>query len=305
MAPATKQKHKVVKKETLTGIAKKYGHKDWKKIWEAPDNKALAKKRKAPEKIEPGDILIIPLSAKQQQENDKEFLALNEARNAELALCDAMAGEIARLEKRIKVLDELIKGQVEWTKGIVADLNKNLAGMKKWGSGVDAVAMLTQMGVSLGKLASTGAAASKASGEALKKLNDEALKQATGIATGPLKGEAMKAAGKLKKQDSTALAVVGILADSWNKMTSPSFWANTYVEMTENGKSWSDAVTSDIGSSIKERIKSVVANSAAQIKKLQAAQKAATAELAEIKGEIKGCEARIKSNEKAAENFPK
>lgn len=303
-AVATKQTHKVKKGETLIGIAKKYGHKDWKAIWKAPENKSIASKRKDPEKIEPGDALVIPLNAKQRKENDAKLLALNEARNAELQLCTGLTNQVQRLQRSIKLYDELIQSNVQSTKRIVDDLKKNLAGMKKWGDGVDAVAMLTQMGVSLGKIAKTGQAATKASGAALKKLNDEAAKEAVGIATGPLKGEALKAAGKLKKQDSTAVAIIGILADSWNKMTSPSFWAHTYVQMTENGKSWSDAVTMEIGDDIKQRIQQVVANSAKHIKKLQAKQQALKAELAAIGGLAKGCRARIQAYEKAAAAFP-
>ena len=54
------KKHKVKSGETLSVIAKKYKIKDWKTIWEAPENKDLAKKRKKPESIQAGDTVMIP-----------------------------------------------------------------------------------------------------------------------------------------------------------------------------------------------------------------------------------------------------
>lgn len=64
MAPVTggnaMSEHKVKKGETLSEIAKKHKIKDWKKLWEAKENKALVKKRKEPQLIQPGDVVIIP-----------------------------------------------------------------------------------------------------------------------------------------------------------------------------------------------------------------------------------------------------
>lgn len=295
--------HKVKKGDTLIGIAKKYGHRDWKAIWDAPENKAVVKKRKDPKKIDTGDVLHIPLNAKQQKENDAELLKLNDARNAEAQALKVLDNEVTRLEARVKLYDSLIKGEVEFTKSLVAQLKANLAGMKKWADGVDAVAMLTQMGVNLGSVAKSGAAATKASGEALTKLNQKALKDASGVVTGPIAPLLAKATQQWKTDDNAALATIGILLDSWNKMTSPSFWAHTYVQMTENGKSWSEAVTMDIGDDIKQRIKEVVARSADNIKKFQAHKKAAEASLTVTQGMIKGSSARIKAYEKSAAAF--
>jgi len=47
--------------ETLSGLANAYGHTDWKKIWDDPRNAALKAKRGVPNKIQPGDILMVPI----------------------------------------------------------------------------------------------------------------------------------------------------------------------------------------------------------------------------------------------------
>jgi hypothetical protein len=59
MAMAEKE-HKVKKGETVKDIAKKYGIKDWKKeLWERQSKKFL-KDHPDPDKIEVGDVLVIP-----------------------------------------------------------------------------------------------------------------------------------------------------------------------------------------------------------------------------------------------------
>jgi N-acetylmuramoyl-L-alanine amidase len=46
--------------ECLSRIAHRYGIKDWKKGWNAPENEALRKKRKNPNVLLPGDEITVP-----------------------------------------------------------------------------------------------------------------------------------------------------------------------------------------------------------------------------------------------------
>jgi len=54
-------KHKVKKGEDLSKIAVFHGLKNWRALYDAPENKELRKKRTDPNKIMPGDIVNIPL----------------------------------------------------------------------------------------------------------------------------------------------------------------------------------------------------------------------------------------------------
>ncbi|MEN1678586.1 MAG: LysM domain-containing protein [Planctomycetota bacterium] len=265
----TKQRHTVKKGDTLESIAKKYGHKQWKAIWNDPENKKVVRKRGEPQKIEPGDVLVIPLTDKQKKEVQKKLDALHEDRDTQIKLLEVIDGEGARIDAKIKRYDQLIKSHQDATGKIVAQLNGDLKGMKKWGSGVDVAANLINLGRGLAKLGKTAYDASKASGEALKKINEEGLKQVIDMKKGQAKDLGVMAAKSMKDNESQTAAAIGILADSYSKMTSPSFWANTWVQMTQNGKSWSEAVTMEVGDDIKQRIAEVKAQSNKLLKTLQ------------------------------------
>lgn len=49
--------------DTISGIGAAYGHKasDWRTVWEDRRNEELVKKRGVPEKIEPGDVVQVPI----------------------------------------------------------------------------------------------------------------------------------------------------------------------------------------------------------------------------------------------------
>lgn len=176
--------------------------------------------------------------------------------------------------------------------------------MKGWASGVDAAATLAQMGVTLGKIGGLARQSTKLGGEALKMVNEKAIEEVTALATDPLKDASIKAVATLKSRTGSALGYVGIVAESWDKMTSPSFWANAYVQKFKEGKTFSQAMTSEVGEDIEERIKWVIAEGARQIKRLQDQQNAIKAQLAETRSLMRECDARIKWNEQEAAKLP-
>jgi hypothetical protein len=55
--------YEVKRGDTLWDLSAAYGYKgqDWKKVWNDPSNAALAGRRGAPERIQPGDKLSIPI----------------------------------------------------------------------------------------------------------------------------------------------------------------------------------------------------------------------------------------------------
>jgi len=60
--------YNIKKGDTLGSIAKQFQHRKWETIWNAPENKSLASKRKKPELIQSGDQLTIPANEQQQKE---------------------------------------------------------------------------------------------------------------------------------------------------------------------------------------------------------------------------------------------
>ena len=233
--------HKVSKGEALESIARKYGHRDWKMLWNAPQNKALVFKRVKPEGIQPGDQLTIPPNETQVKEQAAKLAGLQLARKVNMKLRDSLENESVRIQRKVKVFDELIQDTRRSTEEIVRELEKNLIGMKSLATSVDAAATLAQMGVTLGKIGSLAQKSTKLSGEALKKVNEEAIKEAASLATDPIKDASIKAVSTLKDRAVATLAYAGMVAAAWDKMTSPSFWANAYVQIQR----WQDVFAGD------------------------------------------------------------
>ena len=296
--------HKVNKDEKLEDIAKKYGHRDWRTIWKAPENKAVVSKRAKPEGIQPGDLFVIPPNEKQAKELALKLAGLNQTRNANMKLRQTLDNEVGRIQRKVKVFDDLIEGSRDSTEKIVHELERNLRGTKAWASGVDAAKILVEMNVSLVKLAGLGWQSTKLGGEALKKVNEEAIKEAAELVKNPLKDASIKAVATLKSRTGSVLGYVGIVAESWDKMTSPSFWANAYVQKFKEDKTWSQAMASEVGEDIEDRIKWVRAEGAKLIKRLQDQQNAIRAQLAETQSLTRECDVRIKWNEQEAAKLP-
>lgn len=53
-------KHQVSAGEHMTGIAEQYGFKDFRTIWDHPDNEKLKEQRVDPHVLHPGDTVVIP-----------------------------------------------------------------------------------------------------------------------------------------------------------------------------------------------------------------------------------------------------
>ena len=117
--------------------------------------------------------------------------------------------------------------------------------MKRMSDGVDVAATVLTMAVSLTKLGAKGAKVAKATADEAAKISKQLAKD---TAKDIAKKNAQAAAYIVKDApsgDSSAWLFTKAVADSWFKLTAPSFWAHTYVQIAKDGKSWSDAVTYD------------------------------------------------------------
>jgi hypothetical protein len=48
--------------ETISGLALAYGQADWRRLWNDPSNLGLRTRRGVPERVQPGDVLNVPIS---------------------------------------------------------------------------------------------------------------------------------------------------------------------------------------------------------------------------------------------------
>ena len=295
---ASSQTHKVAKGDTLDAIAKKY-KSDAKAIWNFADNKAVVSKRGKPESIQPGDLIVVPPSDKNLKERAKKLEEMRLAREFNAGLRRVIEGESKRNQRRLAIYNELIASNRSGTAEIVKELEGNLRDMKGWADGVDAAAIIATIAVSITKIASLGAKSIEATGTALEAINKEAQKELVGMAKAPFEDAGVKAASRLKDNAASPVGYVGVLADSWSRMTSPSFWAYAAVKKIE-GKSWSEAASADIGDEIEARIREVQAQGREQEAKLRENIKRVMEADKETQGSLRECDMRIGFYEKEA-----
>jgi hypothetical protein len=304
---ADDRSHKVKKGETLAGIARKWKHKKWQVVWDDPKNAAIKKKRKEPDKIEPGDMLHIPWM-------DAEKLGIIKAKLLLLSLMDVEKTLASNLIKRAGSTSQAATMAMSRHKqvtrdydAIIAMIKQTVKDTKSMKTGVDVAWAVANLGRGLGKLATQAHKASKASGDALKAINKEAQGQAVGMMTGPVEGQAKKAGAKYllneKNEISRIGMVVGAVAEAQDKMTSPSFWFHAYVQM-KDGKSWTDVVTDQWQQDAKNQIYVIEKQKIFLTKKLMLEAQAALKAVKTMQGEAKKALARVDNLRKEIDKMP-
>ena len=273
MTPSfSKPVHKVVKGDTLSGISKKYGHKHWKDVWDAKENKAIVSKRKEPRSIQPGDTLIIPFTAKEISVMSQLAVEYQETVMWEAELISELDDRKKKYERTIKGLENTVKSSNKLHKALVGELKKAAAGAKKWGQGVDVAATVINITRGLTKMTAKGYKTLAMEGDELIKANKEMQKSALKFAYGPLKKPVAKGVGghltDANNNYQMAVAAGGIVLESYAEMMSPSFWAWKYVRLRE-GDSWSDAVTYDFQKDCANKIAGLERDHAAMVRKLK------------------------------------
>jgi len=284
MSLPAKEEYKFKKGDNLDAIAKTHGLKDGSVIWKLPDNKAIASKRGKPEQLQPGDMLVIPPSEKE----------MKEAQHAAQKAVDALDGEIKRTNEKITVIDKL-EGDIQTSMlSCIKELESKKGQVKSWGNTADAVAMIAQVHASLGKMTLKAYQGAEKVGEDLLKMNKELLSEAASMTTSPLESAAAKALEPCEKSTNTAVIFVGSLAKSFGQMTSPSFWANTTTQLLA-GKSWSDAVVSDISDEFDTQARQIRQQMADQLKSLEDHKKQIASHLGDLQNQRKQAEAGLKA----------
>jgi len=243
------KKHKIAKNEKLDAVIKKYGHKDWKIIWKDKANAPLVSKRKEPENLQPGDVVVIPPNAKQAQEIAEYIFKLNESLVAEREFvdwCNSFEQQFTRMAAENRKHAETAKAEYN---DVIHKTKLAKSDAKRTADGVDIAADIALLFVAIGKLGQASSKAAKSSGAELQKINDAAAKDAMVFAASPVDkviiGACTKFLSDAKAGRSYTALLAGDLANSFANLTKPSFWGKTVVKL-HDGASWSDAVTADL-----------------------------------------------------------
>ena len=248
----TLQAYKIKKGDTLAAIAKAFGHQDWKSIWLAGENRTLVSKRRVPEAIQAGDVLSVPPNPAQMRERAGRL-------KASLA---SLKDEEDRTRRRIRLLTNLLDDEQEMTEQTVKELSATLRGMKGTARNVDAAAELVALGTSMFKVFSIAGKATRASAKELLQLDKEAQKAGEEFLRDKADDLLLKMGAKMKENANYGIAFIGTALDVVERENSPSYWANAWVQYRGNGKSWSEAVASEVGDDIEARIKGIKAAAA-------------------------------------------
>ncbi|MFN3973379.1 MAG: hypothetical protein ACK4L4_18835 [Gemmobacter sp.] len=295
------KKHKIAKNEKLDAVIKKYGHKDWKIIWKDKANAALVSKRKEPENLQPGDIVVIPPNAKQAEEIAEYIFKLNQSLVAEKEFVDWCTGFVTQFsrmaEQNRKYADDAAAEYDEMIRQIKIVNSKT----KKTGDGVDIAADIALLFVAVGKLGQASSKAAKSSGAELAKINDAAAKDAMVFAASPVEKVIISACGKFlsdaKAGRSHTALFVGEMVTASANLTKPSFWGKTAVKIYD-GASWSEAVTADLSKDLEKAIQKLEADRDAAVRGYRATAKNLEGRAVEMKKAAKDAAAHVKKLER-------
>ncbi len=201
--------------ENLSVIAQKYGLPSWKVIYYAPSNAAFRRAHKDPDLVYPGMTVGIPATAQEQRQ------AL-ETRLQRLMKVKTEAQEIFRQEEKV--------------------LNGDLRSIKGTASAVDMIATVALIFVDLTKLTKEAHRIMQLSDEAAEAASQKFAKDVLkGRATNVRDAAAQAVSGYKRESTNPVWLATKSVAQAWCDMTSPSFWANTIVNVSA-GMSWGDAV---------------------------------------------------------------
>ena len=253
--PKPKAEHKVAKGETIEKIAKKYGFKDIDDIWKYPKNAQLAKLRKKPKDIQPGDVVVIPAYNDDEREEiqDRQRKCLYAANMEKLAA--ARFADAAAADRKVAdAIEKLAAEHKAAGEKFVAEHRAAAKKAKNWSDGVDIANTVIGIVGALRSLALKSVQASEKLAEnAIKefdKIYAEMLKDSKSFVNAPLVSEATKQTGKYLTGDkgpkSDLTLFVGVALESFGKWTSPSFYGQTLSLLATENKSWSQAAAFDL-----------------------------------------------------------
>jgi len=233
--------HIVKKGENLDRIARSYGLKSFKTIYADPVNAKFRKTRPKPDLIQPGDKIIIP-----------NYALTPEKRKNLKSLISTIEKRVMSLEARKKELEKSTSASISEVKALKRSFSKTA-------NGVDAAALVLTLFASLAKIGHAGLKATSQTGAELAKTNKKVLGDIADMHLTAVEPALQAGAKSMSDSSSRNIAALGIVADSFFNLTSPSFWGKTYIKARDEGMlkkiasgkfgegwdAWSRAVTWD------------------------------------------------------------
>lgn len=209
--------HTVRPGENLSAIAKRYQLPGWQSLYFADINAQFRLANPDPDLIRPGSLISIP-------PNRTELRQQLQAR-------------LVRLKDLRVEVDVMFREQEQTLRG-------DLRNVKSTANRVDTTATIVTLLTSLTQLSIKAAGIVKLEGESLKQANRKFAKDfAVDRAKNMRDLTAQSFAAAKAETTSMSWILAKTIAQSWCDMTSPSFWANTFVNYFQEGKSWSESVT--------------------------------------------------------------
>ncbi len=263
--------HVIKKGETLDKIARVYGFRSYKDIYNAGINAKFRKENPNPAIITPGSKILIP-----------SHLDTSQGIKSKKAL-------ISRYERRIAAYEKICSDIEKSRDAQVREIRAALKKAKSTGDAVDLAATLISLTREIYKVGSKASVAMKKSGDEIAKANKEFYQQMMEFRNDYLEDAVVKPvlkpiAEKMKSSSSTAEQLGAAYFQAWVDYTSPSFWARTYVKLSESrivrdiakGKfedawaAWSRAVTWDPAKDLQVQTSKIKKSSEVQLKKFRA-----------------------------------
>ena len=194
------RKYVVQPGDTLINIAAQHRLPSWRAIFDAPANINVKRLRGTPERIQPGDVFLIP------------------------------PDPVKLIEYKIDRLLRVRQESEEMFNKLLAEANMNYRGVKRTASAVDTAATVAQLGVGYSKIVKGGFDAMKKTGAELAKANRALAKTAVKNGRDFVRDQAIQQSSfmKVTGEEGLALAITKITLKSWFDMTTPSYWAQRF-----------------------------------------------------------------------------
>ena len=243
------QNHQVKTGESLSSIAGKYGHPDWRVIWNDPKNTMLVMKRKHSSDILPGDMLYIPLTAAEQKQD------LENARKHALELLGILKDHKFESNVLLRELPLRIRLHVESSSKMIDDLVAKKKKIKSMALIGDATAFI---GTAIAAIPATLANAERVcAAEAVAKIKAPLLQKSwtnlkllmkAGATSFSYSTNAIRnysaQFGKLQGSETKMLDAIGNVGKFILNATSPSYIANV---LSHKDKTWTEAARTKVG----------------------------------------------------------
>lgn len=206
--------YKVQPGDTFSAIASKHRVKHWQDIFFAKENAQLRQRVQRPERIRPGDQVIIPkmIDTAIRDKERQRLIGIIRQLNAEKQNIELMFGQL------------------------VAQNDAAARKLKTVANNVDTAATVATLLSGLVSMSLKTAQAMKSSGEALKKANREFLDDFVKSRAEGVRDLGFQVAdATIQEPDSLALMMGKSIAVAFISVTSPSFWAAGWNDI-KNGR---------------------------------------------------------------------